>query len=380
MMLQALCELAQREHLVDDPAMELRPIDYVLRLNPDGRLIGLIPTADEDGHPKKLLAPRVPKKSVNVKATPLADNAKYVLGVQSNEDGKEPNRARLERCTHAFLQLSEEVQAHTSDPGLTALQAFLSDLDKGRAEVFSLRPQAEWTGSERLAFQLEGDNELLHERTVILERLRAMAQVSRDTGVRAECLVTGRFGPVARLHPGVKRIPGGQTSGASLVSFNKDAFSSYGLDQGDNAPVGALAAQEYTAALNWLLEPVGERRHRYGVEIGDAVLVFWCRKSSETADLVASLFDPTPQQLEQHVSSPFTGLEPMSMEAEPFFALSLSAHSRIIVRDWLEATTHQVQSSLRQYWEDLRLAGGEEKPRPIWSFLASIESRGGQGL
>ena len=380
MMLQALCELAQREHLVDDPALESRAIDFVLQLAADGRLLAVVPTADEDSHPKKFLAPRAPKRTHNIVAAPLADNAKYVLGVQARDGIEEVDQSRLVQRTEAFSALFKDVQEDLLDPGLVALGVFLSDAGRARAQAFALRAEDEWTGSERLAFQLHGDDGLLHMRPAVLLRLQSMSAQLGTAGARAQCLVSGRVGPIARLHPVVKRIPGGQTSGASLVSFNETAFDSYGLDKGNNAPVGDLAAQEYTAALNWLLEPVGGRRHRYGVEIGDAVLVFWCRKSTETADLVASLFDPSPEQLEQSLSAPFTGIESAEMDAEPFFALSLSAHSRVIVRDWLEVTTAEVQKNLRHYWTDLNLTGGDDKPRPIWSFLASLESKSGQGL
>jgi hypothetical protein len=59
--------------------------------------------------------------------------------------------------------------------------------------------------------------------------------------VEAVCLVTGERGPVARLHPSIKGVWGAQTAGASIVSFNLDAFTSYGHEQGDNAPVSEAA-------------------------------------------------------------------------------------------------------------------------------------------
>src|SRR5690606_22156774 len=46
------------------------------------------------------------------------------------------------------------------------------------------------------------------------------------------CLITGEQVPesrIARLHPNIKNVAGAQSSGAALVSFNKDAFCSYGL-------------------------------------------------------------------------------------------------------------------------------------------------------
>jgi CRISPR-associated protein Csd1 len=380
MMLQALCELARRQHLVEDPALEQRPLDFVLRLDAKGKLLALVPTQDDSGHPQRFAQPRAPKRARNILATPLADNAKYVLGVQAAKEGREVNEALLKDRVDAFATVFTQVCDGVRDLGLDAMAAFVSDIDSARKQVFAVRPEGEWTGSENLAFQLDGDSDLIHQRPNVLARLRALSERAMQEGAQGQCLITGRRGPIARLHPGIKRIPGGQTSGAAVVSFNESAFASYGLSQGQNAPVGALAAQEYTTALNWLLEPFGGRRHRYGVEVGNAVLVFWCRESTETADLVASLFDPSPGQLEKQLSSPFDGVSPPDMAAEPFYALSMSAHSRVIVRDWLEETTAHVQKNLRQYWDDLNLVGGDGKPRPIWSFLKSIESKAGQGL
>ena len=91
----------------------------------------------------------------------------------------------------------------------------------------------------------------------------------------AVCLVTGERGPIARLHPAIKGVWGAQSSGASIVSFNLDAFASYGHEQGDNAPVSEAAAFAYTTALNRFLEKGSGHR----IQIGDASTVFWADAS-----------------------------------------------------------------------------------------------------
>ena len=45
---------------------------------------------------------------------------------------------------------------------------------------------------------------------------------------------------MARLHPAIKGVWDAQSSGASIVSINLDAFTSYNHEQGDNAPVIAF--------------------------------------------------------------------------------------------------------------------------------------------
>ncbi len=97
------------------------------------------------------------------------------------------------------------------------------------------------------------------------------------------CLVTGAVAPVRRLHPSIRGVEGAQSSGASLVSFNLEAFRSYGKEQGDNAPTSEAAAFRYGAALNRMLDRGS--RNRIQRTVGDTTVVFWADASGvgETA-------------------------------------------------------------------------------------------------
>ena len=93
--------------------------------------------------------------------------------------------------------------------------------------------------------------------------------------------------PLRRLHPSIKGVEGAQSSGASLVSFNLDAFTSYGKEQGANAPTSETAAFRYGAALNRMLDR-GSSRNRVARPIGDTSLVFWA-DTSATVDENAAM-------------------------------------------------------------------------------------------
>lgn len=102
----------------------------------------------------------------------------------------------------------------------------------------------------------------------------------------AACLVTGERGPIARLHPAIKGVWNAQPSGASLVSFNRDAFTSYGHKRGENAPVSEAAAFAYTTALNHFLKRDSTQR----IQIGDASTVFWAEGSDAAAKEAEGVF------------------------------------------------------------------------------------------
>ena len=90
------------------------------------------------------------------------------------------------------------------------------------------------------------------------------------------CLATGEKTEIARIHRGIKGVPGAQTSGAALVSFNAPAFESYGKEQSYNAPVGKYAEFAYTTALNYLLS---NRDKTF--QLGDSMVVYWAENGME---------------------------------------------------------------------------------------------------
>ena len=49
-----------------------------------------------------------------------------------------------------------------------------------------------------------------------------------ETDTEGICLVTGKRTDVSRIHSNIKGVPGAQSSGAALVSFNAPSFESYG--------------------------------------------------------------------------------------------------------------------------------------------------------
>jgi CRISPR-associated protein Csd1 len=133
---------------------------------------------------------------------------------------------------------------------------------------------------QNVVFALESER---RSHTRIHDRPAARSLCGRMVSLRerpeAICLVSGRRAPVARLHPAVKGVCGAQSSGASLVSFNLDASTSYGHEQGDNAPVSEAIAFAYATALSKSLE---RNSHRC-IQIGALSIVFWVDGSDTTA-------------------------------------------------------------------------------------------------
>lgn len=210
------------------------------------------------------------------------------------------------------------------------------------------------------------------------------AQEDDEQGI---CLVTGRKGPIARLHPKIKGVPGAQVSGANLVSFNMESSNSFGHEQGANAPVSEEASFAYGMALNALL---ADRDHRQ--IIGDAVVVYWAEMENEASqDLLSmSMFgsmNDKKQMTEEALNNLFQNLakgEPICFEAaeipyeNPFYILGISPNAaRLSVRFFLRGAFGEFLQHVKAHRERAAITMPPRKPwnsPPLWAWLQATVS------
>jgi CRISPR-associated protein Csd1 len=265
----------------------IQNIGFLISLNADGSVAGR-PADLRSGDGKKrisrpLAVPQPVKRTSGIAPNFLWDKTAYVLSITAGE-GK---RTAAEH--NAFIKLHRDMLAGSNDEGLVAVLRFL--------EGWHLEKFQEWGWPEdmqdqNIVFALEQqrlDNLYIHDRPAARE-LWAKLSAESDKNAEGICLVSGEKGPVARLHPAIKGVWGAQSSGASIVSFNLDAFTSYGHEQGDNAPISETVAFAYVTALNRLLQRDSGQR----IQIGDTSTVFWAdggdpKMAEEAEDIFAGL-------------------------------------------------------------------------------------------
>ena len=204
------------------------------------------------------------------------------------------------------------------------------------------------------------------------------------------CLVTGNAAPVARLHPSIKGVWGAQSSGASLVSFNLDAFTSYGHEQGDNAPVSEAATFAYTTALNRFLEK--DSGHR--IQIGDASTVFWADaedlgNAADAEDMFAAYFDAANDDAIESAKVrdrldgirnglPLSHVAPELTKGVRFHVLGLAPNAaRLSVRFYWQDDFGRLTANYQRYLSDMAL---DPPPRdgwpPLWRYLSELAAMG----
>lgn len=359
MILQALHELYERKRADPDPARRLpvfgfeeKQIPFVIEIDAGGDLVQIKDTRETLGKRKvgsSFLVPQGVKKTSGVAANLLWDTAEYVLGVDAR--GKP---ARVAEQHAAFVaRLAELPEEARRDPGARAVCAFLANIP-----LDALQRQAAWEEIRRdnplVSFQLQGDLELVCQRAAVT---RHVVPVSDDPiGI---CLITGQATPIERLHTAIKGVWGAQTSGANIVSFNLDAFTSFGLEQGANAPVGKFAAFAYTTALNHLL--ARDSPHR--LQIGDASTVIWAQRPDELEDALPLLFGETKddpgagvEAAKKLYGAVHSGRLAGADGENCFYVLGLAPNAaRLAVRFWYSGPLRELAPRVVQHFEDIRI-------------------------
>lgn len=365
MILQALDAYYQR--LAGDPSENVprqgysrEKIHFALVLGQDGTLLDVHDLRIQDGKklvPKELFVPHPGKKRAGTNPPPnfLWDNTGYVLGADA--------KGKPDHTQKCFLAFRKQVLTipDDGDAGLTAVRAFLSAWQPERAsEVISAFLPWDDVAGKNLVFRLDGEQGYIHERSAARAAWSARYSSATDA-TQGFCLVSGTLAPIAQLHPAIKGVPGAQTAGASLVSFNLDAFESYGKKQNHNAPVSVSAAFGYTTALNHLLRAGSNRR----VQIGDATTVFWSERPSVLENLLGLFLDDgqaaddggLAQVVRRVLEAAREGRMPPELGDTdvPFYVLGLAPNAaRLSVRFFEVSTTGKIAARVGSHFRDIQ--------------------------
>ncbi|EGY34246.1 CRISPR-associated protein, Csd1 family [Aggregatibacter actinomycetemcomitans serotype e str. SC1083] len=357
-------------------------IGWILVLDKEGRLKTAVPhlTADKKPQPKLMSVPRPEKRTSGVKPNFLWDKTAYTLGVEANKnkaEAKEEPFTSSEKTFAAFQQYHLELLQNSEDEGLQALFLFLQNW---LPENFAAANLPSEILDANIAFSLEKPTALIHKRDAA--QILWAGRLKSDEAVEGLCLISGENAPIARLHPAIKGVFGGQSSGGSIISFNQEAFASFGKEQGANAPVSEQSAFAYTTALNYLLR----RENGHCLTIGDASTVFWVEAANNaTAQAAEGFFAQvfTPPDDKQESTKIFNVLEQIAKgrplrdiapELSPdtrFYILGLAPNAaRISIRFLLDTTFGQLAGNLAQHWQDLAIEPRAWKTPPsIWRLL-----------
>lgn len=363
------------------PGYSREKIGFAVTLGEDGTPVDVVDLREASGRrlvPRLMEVPAAVKRTAGIAPNLLWDKTSYVLGRTAGAGRRTADEHK------AFRDLHLKLLAGTRDAGLLALRGFL---EAWLPDRFDALPFVGEMLDANIVFRLDGETRLIHQREAAQELVAAQAL---GDAPRAPCLISGAEAPIRRLHPVIKGVEGAQSSGAALVSFNLDAFTSYGKAQGDNAPTSEAAAFRYGAALNRMLDRGSP--NRLARPIGDATVVFWADAadavSAEAAEeWFATLFSPPAEsgKLDEDLPGarklrdalallaegrPVRDLDPRLDEGVRFHILGLSPNAaRLSVRFWLTDSFAVFARRLGQHYADLSIAPLPWRREPAVNWL-----------
>ena len=386
-MLQALVERYEAEckaGRLPQAGWEYRGVLCALVLSEAGDLLQVMPLAQQTMRgkkqvnvPQRIIVPMGETRASGICPFFLCDNSSYFLGM--DEKGK---AKRTAECFAAAKKLHEEVLGGVQSEAARAVLAFFERWQGGKEMLRThpaLAPYAdEILAGANLVFRVAST--FVHEDPAVCEAWEKYLDASGSKEKR-RCLVTGAFAPIAVKHPALKGVTGAQATGAMLVSFNANAYESYGHDgeQGGNAPVSKKAAFAYGTALNALL---ADREHTK--IIGDTTMVYWAEEESEAAqDLLCGmlfgdedkmtddLLDSVLKKVQTGAAIDYEGVA--ISYANPFYILGLAPNAaRLSVRFFLQGSFGDFLKNLALHMEQMKIVRPSWETRgnvPLWELL-----------
>lgn len=379
MLVQALTEYADN-YLADelnDAAWELKPVPWLLEISRQGTFLNATPRRTTETRGKKQvqvpMQMSVPRSPVNRNSGehPLlgTDDIAYVLGIGPWTPDKSADKEKAEKHHEAFVALIGRAAADTGDAALGACTRFYANPEQVEKASNALQNAKPGT---LVALSV---GEPLVERESVRQFWRKHYQAEFDArmeGNQGECMISGKFGPIAPTHEKIKGVSslGGQAAGVALMSFDKDAFRSYGWEQNRNSPVSPDRALAYVLAFNDLLKQDKGRRK----DIAGIGFLYWLKNPADL-DALDLMDRADPSQLKILLS-----FDPRSEpDANRFYMVAVSGNGgRLRVHHWADLALTQVKENLKNWHEQLRVEFPWDEPAPVrlWQLLYALDRKG----
>jgi CRISPR-associated protein Csd1 len=397
MILQALNEYYQRKTRMPDsdlapPGFEHKGIPFLVVLTTKGEFAGFDDTREGEGKKKvakSYLVPQTAEGTSGISANLLWDNPEYIFGAETKKIKEKLAKAqtdkkradillRLTKQREAFLKTQQDRFHQSKDSGICAALAFLERGDFSKAFEHSLWSEILESGAN-MTFRLEGDAHPVCERETVVEALHA--EEDEPDEKTAFCLVSGETDVIKRTHPPISGVWNAKSTGAMLVSFQKDSgYDSYGKEQGFNAPIGKRAVFAYTTALNHLLAKGSKQR----IQVGDASTVFWAATPGHPMEELFPGFFGEPSKdnpdlgagaVATLLNAPKTGAGSFEDDGTRFYVLGLAPNAaRIAVRFWHVKTVGELAVNIRRHFDDLDIAHAPHEPDTLSLFRLLVST------
>ncbi len=378
-MLHAVLDYARATLPNSEPGFIERPLGWLIELTASGEFSGAVPLSNR--RERREVRERCPEMR-NMRAGRTGKRSHFLvetikaalLYVKDKDSHFLVRDDDTTQRRHAFFA-ELTAQASRSLPALKALKMFLeNETELGRA-----RKQLGEAGANEndwIKFRIDGFDPLTDAAVLAwwrewFARDKTQPVKSGHTQGASEAVVdllTGELVVPARTHAPVKGLSDvGGNAETPLVTFDKDAFCSFGLDAALNAAVSEVNAKLYADGLTDLLRKshvlAGARvAHWYKAPIEDVLdPLAWIEGLYSDAQRAASALAEARALLDSiRAGSRITSA------SNRFYAITLSGSTgRAMVRDWMEGSFEELLTNAVRWFSDLEIVSvSGERPAP----------------
>jgi CRISPR-associated protein Csd1 len=396
-MLKELKEYASREGLLVEPGLKPKSVRWLAVFSPQAQLLGVLPADGGDGKTGREF-PACPDLTQQEMAS-IGSGCRHflvdgvdVLALFTKDDKADAKLVAkheffvqlLEQAVDCLPELGPVVVALRDKDTLAALRIKLAEVKAKPTDLAT--PAIQSDAGTSIPVALSSWHTWWQERRKSLVEARKKPAAGRRKMVDGAescqmlCLLSGQLVSPQPTHNKIEGLSavGGLSMGDALTSFDKEAFTSFGLEQGANAAMSAAMAKTYASALNHLIKTRSRR-------LAGTLVVYWYSGSVEREeDPIAALLDgidlpeamPPPEDAPPYVGN--DGLQRRRAEGqaralldafrsgEPpdasrfrdirYYALTLSANSgRVVIRDWMEGPFEELLQTVAAWFDDLTI-------------------------
>lgn len=350
-MIQELVEFGKRVTKGKSMALKEEPFGVDIMINKEGECQVVIPIERRTIETEVITA----KKG---KARFLLDKVEEVLGVGEGSEKK-----------HKLFM--DKLELYRGVPSLEPVFKFYDDNNEnGCKKAVSLFDKLDKKAKgENLTFMVDTTRLLETDeiRNAIIEKFTENERMASNGRICSICGTANS--PVLDEPHGLVKMPKGQTAGCALISYNENAFESYGLKGNLNSSICRECARYYIEGLRFLLSDgydVEEDNNRktyyhynHRIKISDnTVALFWTRDETEVLDPFSVFDTPDSTEIKNLFDSVWNGMQQIGsvIDTNMFYTCTLSsAAARIAVRDWTAISLDEYKRNLAEWFQDIEM-------------------------
>lgn len=398
-MIQSLLEYAESRGLASRPGYRKKSVKWVLQFDASGKtLTGVLPSAKEFQ-----VAPDLSFSELRALGAKTGEAAHFLvaplgtfLGWAKDADPAKQSAAERKEATRRGTLIGMLSEGGRSCPNLSSLADALADEQNRQTALTDIgqmtpAPKPTDAATVRIGTMFPVEDSEWH---AWWDTFRATLAKDAKGGGKMISFASGDLVEPESTHPKLTKLTGVGLSQpfAPIITFDKPAFESYGLEQCANAAMDAEAAKAYTTAIDDLLErsiiyawrrPKPKERKRLEQDfarLGGARLIYWYTGPTEARRQVEEEFDfigmelsgipprmepPEDESLERAlIESRIRGAierirsadSPAPLGQVRFCLIALSgAGGRVMVRDFVQGSVLQLAEATDRWFTDLKL-------------------------